>query len=480
MVDCLALAKDSKILEPCAGEGVFIEEIFKRLPDACIDAFELNQNAVEHLKKKFCNYSNITISATDTLLDESLDLFANLGGIYDRIIANPPYGAWQDYEKRKLLKHRFNGLYVKETYTLFLHKCLMLLKEEGILTFIIPDTFLSLHLHKAIRNEILTQTKIHEIALFPSSFFPGVNFGYSNLCIITLEKCSNVDKCLDNSFSVISDFESVSDLSSKHINKNTYNQKSIYQSVDHAFMIKNDTKVVCEVLNEAKLRVGDIADCVTGFYSGNDKLFLRALHTDIHKNSRNYSEINIEEVYIPSGEQQDLLDGLAGKKHFVPIVKGGSVKFYKPDIWFMDWSKEAVKHYKNDSKARFQNSSYYFKSGIGVPMVSSRQISASLIENQLFDQSIVGIFPKNTEFTFYLLALFNSTTYNTFVRAINPSANNSANYLKKVPFIIPNNDILDKINIITNDIITKKKKGDANTLTNENELNTIINGIYNI
>jgi len=276
----------------------------------------------------------------------------------------------------------------------------MLLKEEGILTFIIPDTFLSLHLHKAIRNEILTQTKIHEIALFPSSFFPGVNFGYSNLCIITLEKCSNVDKCLDNSFSVISDFESVSDLSSKHINKNTYNQKSIYQSVDHAFMIKNDTKVVCEVLNEAKLRVGDIADCVTGFYSGNDKLFLRALHTDIHKNSRNYSEINIEEVYIPSGEQQDLLDGLAGKKHFVPIVKGGSVKFYKPDIWFMDWSKEAVKHYKNDSKARFQNSSYYFKSGIGVPMVSSRQISASLIENQLFDQSIVGIFPKNTELLF--------------------------------------------------------------------------------
>lgn len=59
----------------------------------------------------------------------------------------------------------------------------------------------------------------------------------------------------------------------------------------------------------------------------------------------------------------------------------------------MNWSKNAVLHYKKDKKARFQNPKYYFRYGIGVPMISSSSITASLIEYKLFDQSIVGIFP---------------------------------------------------------------------------------------
>jgi hypothetical protein len=72
----------------------------------------------------------------------------------------------------------------------------------------------------------------------------------------------------------------------------------------------------------------------------------------------------------------------------LPIVKGGNVKFLKQEAWFMNWSKEAVNHYKKDKKSRFQNPQYYFKFGIGVPMISSSSITASLIENKLFDQSL--------------------------------------------------------------------------------------------
>ena len=39
--------------------------------------------------------------------------------------------------------------------------------------------------------------------------------------------------------------------------------------------------------------------------------------------------------------------------------------------------------------------------------------------------------------TFYLLAFFNSPTCNKLIRTINPSANNPANYIKKIPFIAP-------------------------------------------
>src|SRR5205085_705559 len=101
-------------------------------------------------------------------------------------------------------------------------------------------------------------------------------------------------------------------------------------------------------------------------------------------------------------------EGVKGSRCFIPIVKGGGTKFFKPDIWYMDWSVEAVSEYKINKKARFQNSQYYFKYGIGVPMISSSKITAALIENRLFDQSIVGIFPRDPKWIFYLLALFNS------------------------------------------------------------------------
>src|SRR5690554_7256473 len=96
-------------------------------------------------------------------------------------------------------------------------------------------------MHKALRKHILKKAKIKELALFPSSFFPGVNFGYANLSIITLEKCFNQKECLNNNFKIINGFKNVEQLSD--INSETdfnikiYHQKDIYTNPDHAFLI---------------------------------------------------------------------------------------------------------------------------------------------------------------------------------------------------------------------------------------------------
>jgi hypothetical protein len=159
-------------------------------------------------------------------------------------------------------------------------------------------------------------------------------------------------------------------------------------------------------------------------------------------------------------------------------VKGGNTKYLKPEGWFMNWSKEAVSHYKKDKKARFQNPHYYFKFGVGVPMISSSSITASLIENKLFDQSIVGIFPKDENLTYYLLAFFNSPTCNKLIRTINPSANNPANYIKKIPFIAPTDEQKNLINSTVQNIL-----GSISTQGHYDEgietiLNKIIEQIY--
>lgn len=479
MINKLSLNKDDRIFEPCGGDGVFIEAILDTNEFANIDVCELNDAAFNILQNKFAEYSNVDIRKCDTLLDSNLSFNSNFGGVYDKIIANPPYGAWQDYDKRDKLKKFYPNLYTKETYALFLFRCIELLKDGGILSFIIPDTFLNLHMHKAIREHILTRTKIIELALFPSSFFPGVNFGYANLSIITLQKCNSKNQCLNNIFRVVNGFSTVEQLSNTEdaqLKSFSFSQNEVLENPDHAFLIADNSKIA-QAINKTKLKVGDIANCVTGFYSGDDKTFLKVNSASL-KNGKNYNLVAPESINRDYRNIPNILDGIEGEKHFLAIVKGGNTKYLKPEGWFMNWSKEAVRHYKTDKKARFQNPQFYFRFGVGVPMISSSSITASLIENKLFDQSIVGIFPKDEALTYYLLAFFNSPTCNQLIRTINPSANNPANYIKKIPFVMPNADMLKTITRSVKEILSSIKGGNKYDERIEKEINSRLLNCY--
>lgn len=479
MVSKLLLEPADKIFEPCGGDGVFVEAILDTNEFAQIDICELNPNSIHVLQNTFSTYQNVTIRQCDTLLDNELSFNSNFGGKYEKIIANPPYGAWQDLEKRAVLKRMYSGLYAKESYTLFLFRCIELLKEGGILSFIIPDTFLNLHMHKAIRKHILTKTKIIELALFPSSFFPGVNFGYANLSIITLQKTSNQKDCLTNLFNVLTNFTVVDQLASikeEELKVYSFSQHEIFKNPDYAFLI-SDNSNISKAINSESLKIGDIANCVTGFYSGDDKTFLQVITANL-KNGKNYDLVNTNKINREYKNLANILSGIEGEKHFLPIVKGGNTKYLKFESWFMNWSKDAVLHYKKDKKARFQNPKYYFKFGIGVPMISSSSITASLIENKLFDQSIVGIFPKEESLTYYLLAFFNSPTCNKLIRTINPSANNPANYIKKIPFVAPEDTQKELIDSDVKEIIKSIKVHGHYDEEIEVKLNQIIQQIY--
>lgn len=477
MVELLNLNGTETIFEPCAGDGVFIDPIIDKYQDIKIDAFELNEKACDTLNSKYQDLENISVKQTDTLTDLDLEFLCSMGGKYDAVIANPPYGAWRNTLDRATLKKRFNGFYAKESYSLFLYRSIESLNEGGKLVFIIPDTYLNLNMHKDIRKYILSTTKIKEIALFPSSYFPGVNFGYSNLSIIALEKSSDYKSNIENTFKIIKDYKSVEELGNEklnHLTKLNIQQKNVLNNDGYIFLT-NTNPNVSDCIRQAKTSIGDVCDCATGFYSGNDKDRLKVLSKEI-RNSKRYDEVDKEKITYDCGSRP--LDGIENEKIYVPIVKGGNVRYYKADNWFMEWSSDIVSFYKKDKKARYQNSSYYFRKGIAVPMVSSSSITGAIIENRLFDQSIVGIFPKKESLIHYLLAFFNSPTCNKLIRTINPSTNNSSNYIKRIPFLQPS---VEQQKIITENIkqiIEQVKISCDYDLKLETENNKIIEELY--
>ncbi len=475
MTGMLDFKPQDSIFEPCGGDGVFVDKILEKNPDANICVYELDPIAVNVLRNKYKHSSNIRIKETDTLLDDDIVLGRHK---FDKIIGNPPYGARNDEEKKNELNRLYTDLYTKESYTLFLYTCINCLNENGELSFIIPDTFLSLHRHLGIRKFILTHTAIRELILFPSSFFPGINFGYANLCIITLTKCSDISKNLHNRIVIRTGFTKVDELKNSQAGvSREVSQKDIYNSVGSAFMFKSSDNLT-ELINDDRIiKIGDIANCVTGFYSGCDRNYLHPINGEI-KNAKKYKIVNQNVIHSGPLSDVEKLNGIDSEKCFVPIVKGGNAKYLKPDLWFMDWSTNAISEYRQSKKCRFQNTKFYFRNGIGIPMIRSSKLSAALIDGRLFDQSIVGVFPKDESLLNYMLAFFNSSICTKLINTINPSANNSANYIKKIPFIIPSQDTRDKIEKWIGIIIERLKFGNEKINDIEAEIDSIFDELY--
>lgn len=174
-----------------------------------------------------------------------------------------------------------------------------------------------------------------------------------------------------------------------------------------------------------------------------------------------YETIDPDLVARHPADRGNALAGLSGPYFFIPIVKGGARSYAKPTEWYVDWSIGAVDEYRKPrpNKARFQNSRYYFREGIAVPMVSSKRVTAALLEKRLFDQSIVGVFPHDPKFVFYLLGFFNSGVCTRLLRSINPSANNSANYIKRLPLIVPDDDSRKAVSSLVKKVVASLREG---------------------
>ena len=183
---------------------------------------------------------------------------------------------------------------------------------------------------------------------------------------------------------------------------------------------------------------------------------------------------NVETDEIDSGIKND-------NKIYVPIIKGaGKDHYIKQTHLYIDWGEKAVKNYRTDKKARFQNSKYYFKEGIGVNMVKTSRLHAYLLESRIFDQSVVGVFPFDKKYTYYLLAFLNSSVATKIIKIINPSANNSAKYIEKLPFLRPSDEILEEINFYVEEVIDGMKNNEAVNNRILDEINKIEQKIDNL
>ncbi|HOV13109.1 MAG TPA: N-6 DNA methylase [Spirochaetota bacterium] len=174
--------ENHKFLDPCCGTGQFLLEfgdIIKNPEN--IYGCDIDGNAVTIAKinliikykeidfspKIFCINSLLELS-NDNLLDYNKSVISN--NYFDIIATNPPWGFhFSKYESHKL-KEKYPMIKSDESFSYFLVLSLKLLKNDGVLSFILPESILNVKIHSDIRNYLLTNFFMEKIISYGRIF----------------------------------------------------------------------------------------------------------------------------------------------------------------------------------------------------------------------------------------------------------------------------------------------------------------------
>jgi len=154
----------STLLEPAFGLGVFSRLVIKKKSEVKITGFDVDPIIFNTALNNFSNYNNVNLHLEDYL-------FNDWNNKYDRIICNPPYLKFHDYENTRTLneiKKRLNFHLSGFTniYTLFLLKSIYQLNDNGRIAYIIPSEFLNSDYGKNIKEYLIKSNLLRHIFIF--------------------------------------------------------------------------------------------------------------------------------------------------------------------------------------------------------------------------------------------------------------------------------------------------------------------------
>lgn len=180
--------KDSKIFDPCCGTGQFLLAFADVVENPSnIYGIDIDEIAVRiarlNILIKYKNKDFVpNIVCKNTLFDVgNYDLFSlNDENIrdFDVIATNPPWGVHFLKENIKKLKKLYPAITSFESFSYFLKKSIDLLHNNGVISFILPESILNVKTHKDIREIILNNTHIKKIVylnrVFKNVFTPVI------------------------------------------------------------------------------------------------------------------------------------------------------------------------------------------------------------------------------------------------------------------------------------------------------------------
>jgi len=359
---------------------------------------------------------------------------------YDIVLTNPPYLDSSDYNDD--LKKHINEDYKdfrKNLYSCFIKKNYELLKDNGYIGMITPQTFMFISSYEQTRKFMLNNMNIEKLVHF------GLGGVFDSALVDTaMYVLKKGDKNTYGEYIQLTSFngkdekkkilqaiwkEQNQDLINKYVYKVDKNTFSKVPRCPFIYWVNPDIINLFE--NKYLESYGDVRQ---GIATGNNKKFLRY-----------FWEIRKEDISF--NHKQDC-------KKWVPYTKGGPYNKWFGNLWWViAFDKENYNILKNMGN-NLPNRKYYFKKGITYTMTTSKGATFRYLpENFLFDCKGSSIFFNDDKYIFRFLGLLNSSFFSYLEKFIAGSVDLEVGDLKKLP--VPPNIYIDTENLRYLELLSK-------------------------
>jgi len=260
--------KHCDILEPSAGDGVFIESLVDgKYEYNSVTAIEIETKEANKIKKSPAKNLNVFEQDFHKYCNNTKDA-------YDIIVGNPPYIRYQYFDKdqQKEAEKIFNKNKIKysklmNSWCTFVVGCTNLLKENGKLGFVLPAELLQVSHAKLIREFLIKNYEKISIVSFKKLVFDAIQ---QDVVLLLCQKGSGI--------SHIEYIETEDDktLQALDLYKLKNPIKNIYNSSKwtNYFLDQKELDFLEEIKNRKDLyRVKDLADVEVGITTGANDFF---------------------------------------------------------------------------------------------------------------------------------------------------------------------------------------------------------------
>lgn len=415
--------KDSKVLDPCCGTGQFLLAFSDVVENPSnIYGVDFDEIAVRiarlNILIKFKNKNFIpNIICKNTLFDiESNNSFSlNKKNIkdFDVIATNPPWGVHFSKGDIEKLKEFYPTITSLESFSYFLKKSIDLLRDNGAISFILPESILNVKTHKDIREIILRNSQIKKVVflnrVFKNVFTPVIRLDFKK----TNKKNGKIKIWKED---VKYNVEQARWLN---------NQDFIFDIHANGF----DTKIINKIYKTNHTTLENKADWALGIVTGNNKKFI------IDKQKTGF-----EPIYKGKNVGRFVLDNPSNYIQFTPekFQQVASVEKYraKEKLIYRFISKYLVFAYDDKQKLTLNSANIIIPQIPNYPIKVIAALLNSSLYQFIFQKKFSSIKVLRSHIEQMPLPLWDKKTFSKIIKLVDETIENKDNFEKLDNYIM--------------------------------------------
>ena len=352
---------------------------------------------------------------------------------YHVVVANPPYmgDKGMNEELKDFTKDQFPNTY-SDLGIVFIERNLNLVMLTGIAGMITMQSWMFLSSFEDFRDFIIREKTVVSMLHLGARAFDTIGGEVVSTAAVILQNCATPNlkgiylRLTDGN----SETEKINLLRENMPRANRKTSSLCFEVSSEDFKSIPGTPIAYWVSHNIRKMFSSgksvelQAEVKSGLSSSDNDRFLRLWH-----------EVGDKKLSFPASENKR-------ETKWVGCRKGGSFrKWFGNNEYVINWENNGSE-IRNYEKAAVRNENYYYKQCISYPLIG-RFCCRFYEEGSIFDFASPSIFTQRYDVLLELLAYLNTPLSEYISKAVNPTINLSAGFLKKFPFI----ELSDKLHV---------------------------------